>query len=110
MDSKEAPRNYNEDLVNMLNDLKRRKADIGKELEDEQRRRDEIRARIDEEQERLFQCEAHLSKLESSNNAYAKMLKDAEDAYKKIEQSSQTLLHVMRRESKVIQKDLAGGD
>ncbi len=65
---------------------------------------------IDEENVRLFQCEAHLSKLESSNDAYAKMLKEAEDAYKKIEQSSQTLLHVMRRESKVIQKDLAGGD
>ena len=45
-------------------------------------------------------------KLQSSNEAYAKMVKEAEAAYKKIEESSQTLLHVMKRESRVIQKDL----
>lgn len=102
-------RNCNEDLINMLNDLKRRKDAIGKEIENESSRRDEIRARIDEENVRLFQCEAHLSKLQSSNDAYAKMVKEAEEAYKKIEQSSKTLLQVMRRESKVIQKDLTEG-
>jgi DNA repair ATPase RecN len=75
----------------------------------ESRKRDEIQCRIDEEKKRLSQCESRLSKLESSNEAYAKMVKEAEVAYKKIEESSMTLLHVMKRESKAIQKDLSGG-
>eukprot|EP00984_Skeletonema_dohrnii_P019332 scaffold9209_cov108-Skeletonema_dohrnii-CCMP3373.AAC.4 len=108
MDSK-PPRNYNEDLVNMINDLKKRKDAVGKEIEMESRKRDEIQSRIDEEKMRLMHCETRLSKLQSSNEAYAKMVKEAEAAYKKIEESSQTLLHVMKRESKVIQKDLNGG-
>lgn len=107
MDSKPL-RNYNEDLVNMINDLKRKKEAVGKEIENETRLRDEIQSRIDQEQKRLVLSEARLSKLESSNQAYAKILKEAEAAYKKIEQSSQTLLHVMKRESKVIEKDLSG--
>ncbi len=93
----------------MLNDLRRRKDAVGKEIENESRKRDEIRLRIDEENVRLSHCEAHLSKLQSSSEAYAKVVKEAEAAYKKIEQSSQTLLHVMKRESKVIQKDLTRG-
>jgi hypothetical protein len=74
----------------------------------ESRKRDEIQCRIDEEKKRLSHCEARLSKLELSNEACAKMVKEAEDAYKKIEESSLTLLHVMKRESKAIQKDLTG--
>lgn len=108
MDSKPPRRNYNEDLVNMINDLKRRKEAVGTEIENESRKRDEIQCRIDQEQKRLSHCEARLSKLQSSNEAYAKMVKEAEAAYKKIEQSSQTLLHVMKREQKVIEKDLTG--
>ena len=107
MDSKPL-RNYNEDLVNMINDLKRKKEAVGKEMEKETKLRNEIQLRIDQEQKRLVLSEARLSKLESSNQAYAKMVKEAEAAYKKIEQSSQTLLHVMKRESKVIEKDLSG--
>ena len=143
MDSK-PPRNYNEDLVNMINDLKKRKVSctffalgvsltlsyyvspkhlfvvpptparlphqdaVGREIEIESRKRDEVQSRIDEEKMRLMHCETRLSKLQSSNEAYAKMVKEAEAAYKKIEESSQTLLHVMKRESKVIQKDLNG--
>ena len=51
----------------MLNDLRRRKDAVGKEIENESRKRDEIRSRIDEENVRLSHCEAHLSKLQSSN-------------------------------------------
>eukprot|EP00985_Skeletonema_marinoi_P001990 scaffold810_cov127-Skeletonema_marinoi.AAC.1 len=133
MDSK-PPRNYNEDLVNMINDLKKRKVictffalgvsltlsyyvspkhlfvvpptparlphqdAVGREIEIESRKRDEVQSRIDEEKMRLMHCETRLSKLQSSNEAYAKMVKEAEAAYKKIEESSQTLLHVMKRE------------
>ena len=92
----------------MINDLKRKKEAVGKEVENETKLRDEIRLRIEQEQKRVEVCEARLSKLQSSNEAYAKMVKEAEAAYKKIEQSSQTLLHVMKRESKVIEKDLSG--
>ena len=92
----------------MITDLKRKKDAVGKEIENESRLRDEIKSRIAQEQQRLSHSESRLSKLESSNEAYAKMVKEAEAAYKKIEQSSQTLLHVMKRESKVIEKDLSG--
>ena len=87
MDSKPL-RNYNEDLVNKINDLKRKKEAVGKEMEKETRLRDEINSKIDQEQKRLVLSEARLSKLESSNQAYTKLVKEAEAAYKKIEQSS----------------------
>eukprot|EP00985_Skeletonema_marinoi_P029492 scaffold28017_cov132-Skeletonema_marinoi.AAC.1 len=97
----------------MINDLKKKKHlfvvpptparlphqdAVGREIEIESRKRDEVQSRIDEEKMRLMHCETRLSKLQSSNEAYAKMVKEAEAAYKKIEESSQTLLHVMKRE------------
>lgn len=54
----------------------------------ESRKRDEIQCRIDEEKKRLSQCEARLSKLESSNEAYAKMLKEAEVATKRLRKAA----------------------
>jgi sjoegren syndrome nuclear autoantigen 1 len=128
------PRNYNEDLINSIKDLKRRKVRgvaphfstisflirvaslsrsclkdaVGKEIEIETRKQNEIQCRIDEEKKRLSHCEARLSKLQSSNEAYANTIKEADAAYSKILESSQTLLHVMKRESKVIQKSYSG--
>jgi Sjoegren syndrome nuclear autoantigen 1 len=101
-------RNYNEELVVMINDLKAKRDNVGKEIEIESRKRNEILAKIDEESKRMALCETRLSKLQQVNQAYTQMVDDAEAAYKKIEESSQTLLHVMKRENKAIQNELTG--
>ncbi len=106
--AKPKPRFYNEDLVTMINDLKDKKDAVAKEIEIESAKRDDMQAKIDGEKKRLQHCECRLSTLKQSNEAYARMVNEAEAAYMKIQESSETLLHVLKRESKSIQKDLAG--
>lgn len=107
--AKSKPRFHNEDLVTMINDLKDKKDALAKEIEIESAKRDDFQAKIDEEKKRLQHCECRLSKLQQSNEAYARMVNEAEAAYTKIQESSETLMHVLKRESKSIQKDLAAG-
>ena len=106
--AKPKPRFHNEDLVSMINDLKDEKDAVAKEIEIESAKRDDMHVKIDEEKKRLQHCECRLSKLHQSNEAFARMVNEAEAAYMKIQESSETLLHVLKRESKSIQKDLAG--
>jgi Sjoegren syndrome nuclear autoantigen 1 len=106
--AKPKPRFHNEDLVTMINDLKMKRDAVGKEIEIESAKRDDIQTKIDEEKKRLQHCECRLKRLQQSNEAYARMVNEAEAAYMKIQESSETLLHVLKRESKSIQKDLAG--
>lgn len=104
--AKPKPRFYNEDLVSLINDIKDKQDAVGKEIEIESEKRDDIQAKIDEEKKRLQHCECRLSKLQQTNEAYARMVNEAEAAYMKIQESSETLMHVLKRESKSIQKDL----
>lgn len=106
--AKPKPRFYNEDLVSLINDIKDKQDAVRKEIEIESEKRDDIQAKIDEEKKRLQHCECRLSKLQQTNEAYARMVNEAEAAYMKIQESSETLMHVLKRESKSIQKDLAG--
>lgn len=106
--AKPKPRFHNEDLVTMINDLKDKKDAVGKAIEIESALCDDIQAKIDEEKKRLQHCECRLSKLQQSEEAYGRMVKEAEAAYMKIQESSETLMHVLKRESKSIQKDLVG--
>ena len=107
--AKPKPRFHNEDLFTMINDLKDKQDAVAKEIEIESAKRDDIQTKIDEEKKRLQHCECRLSKLHQSNEAYARMVNEAEAAYyMKIQESSETLMHVLKRESKSIQKDLAG--
>jgi len=106
--AKPKPRFHNEDLVTMINALKDKQDAVGKEIGIESAKRDDIQAKIDKEKHRLQHCECRLSKLKQSNDAFTRMIDEAEAAYTKIQESSETLMHVLKRESKSIQKDLAG--
>ncbi|KAL7457432.1 hypothetical protein ACHAWC_009000 [Mediolabrus comicus] len=106
--AKPKPRFHNEDLVSLIDDLKMKRDAVGKEIEIESAKRDDIQSKIDEEKQRLQHCECRLSKLHQSNDAFTRMIDEAEAAYTKIQESSETLMHVLKRESKSIQKDLAG--
>lgn len=56
--------------------------------------------------EHLAKSQASLKLMQETKDAYTKSLKDAELVYNKIQESSQNLLNVIKRDSKAIQKNL----
>mmetsp|Transcript_56947 Transcript_56947/g.64971 ORF Transcript_56947/g.64971 Transcript_56947/m.64971 type:complete len:115 (+) Transcript_56947:40-384(+) len=90
---------YNNELVKCIEDLKERR----EELNDIVSREEEEKLRIQRElqvlTERLGKIDDSLQKKQKARHDYEKTIQETEGAYMKILESSQTLLHYLKRDS-----------
>ncbi len=96
--------NYNTQLVNCIDEMRGKRETVIKKIttrEDEKRSLIETMTKL---QSDLTKVEEDLIKYNTAKAKYDQTIQETETAYMKILESSQTLLHVLKRESTKISK------
>merc|ERR1712144_86725 len=96
--------NYNNELVKCLEDLREKREAINREIAREEDDKNKIQNDLKILTERLSRINDSLARKVAARNEYDQSIQETEAAYLKILESSQTLLHVLKRESSNLQK------
>mmetsp|Transcript_26120 Transcript_26120/g.41418 ORF Transcript_26120/g.41418 Transcript_26120/m.41418 type:complete len:116 (+) Transcript_26120:105-452(+) len=96
--------NYNNELVKCLQDLKQKRDTVHKEMINEDREKSRVQKQLAELTEALHRLNESIAQKQQTKNEYDKTIQETEAAYMKILESSQTLLHVLKRESQNLVK------
>lgn len=96
--------NYNNQLVSCLEELKEQRSAIEIQIQEDMSEKNKLEKQIAVLTEKLTRINGKnysdsLSKKVVARNDYDKAIQETEGAYIKILESSQTLLHVLKRES-----------
>merc|ERR1719461_2682541 len=91
--------NYNSELVKCLQDLKQKRDTVHKEME-----KSRVQKQLADLTEQLHRLNESIAQKSQSRNEYDKTIQETEAAYMKILESSQTLLHVLKRETQNLSK------
>jgi len=91
--------NYNNELVKCIEDLREKREEVNKSIAKDEEEKAKIQNDLRILTERLARINDNLARKISSRNEYDKTIQETEAAYSKIMESSQTLLHVLKRES-----------
>mmetsp|Transcript_2016 Transcript_2016/g.2893 ORF Transcript_2016/g.2893 Transcript_2016/m.2893 type:complete len:112 (-) Transcript_2016:17-352(-) len=92
----------NTQLVQCIEELRIRRQDLMTTMSKEQAERTKIEENLKILREKLQRIDHRLSNKREARDLYEKTLRDTEAAYSKIVESSQTLLHVVKRESQTL--------
>merc|ERR1712228_888285 len=95
---------YNNELVKCLQDLKQKRDNVHKEITNEEREKSRVQKQLAEMTEQLHRLNESIAQKSQTRNEYDKTIQETEAAYMKILESSQTLLHVLKRESQNLSK------
>lgn len=95
---------YVTDLVETMEHLKGARDEIHAEISDEMRQKEDTLSDISSLEQRLTEVNANLEKKYNAKEEFDKTISDVEGAFNKIVESSQTLLHVMKKENHQLQK------
>mmetsp|Transcript_9609 Transcript_9609/g.9565 ORF Transcript_9609/g.9565 Transcript_9609/m.9565 type:complete len:110 (+) Transcript_9609:3-332(+) len=90
---------YNNQLVAHLEELKDQRNGLEEQIQATMREKTTLEKEIAALGERLSRVNEALNKKIQARNEYDKTIQETEGAYMKILESSQTLLHVLKRES-----------
>lgn len=90
---------YNNELVKCIEDLCTKRDELQKQILNEEEEKGKIQNDIRILSERLAKINESLAKKIASRNEYDKTIAETEAAYMKILESSQTLLHVLKKET-----------
>ncbi|KAI8917600.1 hypothetical protein PhCBS80983_g02691 [Powellomyces hirtus] len=93
---------FNNELVIKLEFLREQREIIGIEILKDEAHREDLQKQIRDLSAQLDRTSQALEKKYAASDRYDRLIKDTEDAYEKIVESSQTLLEVLQRESKTI--------
>merc|ERR1719293_537557 len=96
--------NYNSDLVKCLQDLREKREIVHKEIISEEREKARVQKQLADLTEQLQRLNDSIGRKTNSRNDYDKTIHETEAAYMKILESSQTLLHVLKRETQNLNK------
>ncbi|KEP63265.1 UNVERIFIED_CONTAM: sjoegren syndrome nuclear autoantigen 1 [Hammondia hammondi] len=96
--------NCGNELLKCIEDLKRKRDEIGKQIVLESEEKEKVQRGIAALTEKLQKLNASNERNMQAKEEYDKTIQDTEAAYMKIIESSQTLLHVLRRESMSLAK------
>merc|ERR1712166_261478 len=91
--------NYNSDLVTCIEELRSKREELNTSLAADEEEKAKIQNDLRILTERLARINDNLARKVASRNEYDKTIQETEAAYSKIMESSQTLLHVLKRES-----------
>jgi len=96
--------NHNNELVKCIEDLREKRTEIDRLVKDEEAEKAKIQNDLNVLTKRLAVINDSLAKKMQTKTEYDKVIEETEAAYLKILESSQTLLHVLKRESVNIKK------
>jgi len=91
--------NYNAELVKCIEDLREKREELNKSIASDEEEKAKIQNDLRILTERLSRINDNLARKIASRTEYDKTIMETEGAYQKILESSQTLLHVLKRES-----------
>merc|ERR1712028_183977 len=91
--------NYNNELVRCIEELREKREEVNRSIAKDEEEKAKIQNDLRILTERLARINDNLARKISSRNEYDKTIQETEAAYAKIMESSQTLLHVLKRES-----------
>jgi Sjoegren syndrome nuclear autoantigen 1 len=90
---------YNNELIKCIEDLCSKRDELHQQILQEEEEKQKIQNDIRILTERLAQINEGLAHKISTRNDYDKTIAECETAYRKILESSQTLLHVLKKET-----------
>lgn len=101
--------NYNNQLISVLEELKDQRDELNSAILKEEEEKSALQREISLLTERLARVNDSLSRKSQARAEYDRTIAETESAYMKILESSQTLLHVLRRESIALSKKGSDG-
>ncbi|CAL1167940.1 unnamed protein product [Cladocopium goreaui] len=111
MASQEATlQNYNNELVKSIEDLREKREELNRQILKEEEDKAKIQKELSILTDRLQKVNESLVRKTQARNEYDKTIQETEAAYMKILESSQTLLHVLKRETVNLTKKKQGSD
>ena len=91
--------NYNNQLVKCIEDLREKREEVNRQILKEEEEKAKIQKDLAILTERLSKINESLQRKQQARSEYDQTIQETEAAYMKILESSQTLLHVLKRES-----------
>ncbi|CAK9033973.1 13 kDa deflagellation-inducible protein [Durusdinium trenchii] len=91
--------NYNNELVKCIEDLREKREEVNRQILKDEEEKAKIQKDLSLLTDRLSKVNEGLAKRVQARSDYDRTIKETEAAYMKILESSQTLLHVLKRES-----------
>eukprot|EP00736_Rhodelphis_marinus_P010316 Rmarinus@m.14246 len=91
--------NYNNELVKCIEDLKEKREEVNRQLKRDEEEKHKVQEQLRTLTEKLARLNESIARKTASRNEYDKSIQETEAAYMKILESSQTLLHVLKRET-----------
>merc|ERR1712050_430013 len=101
--------NYNNELVKSIEDLREKREEVHRQILKEEEDKATVQKQLAALTEQLQRLNDSLVRKTQARNEYDKTIQETEAAYMKILESSQTLLHVLKRETVNLTKK-KGGD
>merc|ERR1712196_559903 len=100
--------NYNNELVKSIEDLREKREELNRQILKEEEDKAAIQRELSILTDRLQRINESLVRKTQARNEYDKTIQETEAAYMKILESSQTLLHVLKRETVNLSKKKQG--
>ncbi|CAK9009613.1 unnamed protein product [Durusdinium trenchii] len=100
--------NYNNELVKSIEDLREKREELNRQILKEEEDKAKIQKELSILTDRLQKVNESLVRKTQARNEYDKTIQETEAAYMKILESSQTLLHVLKRETVNLTKKKQG--
>jgi len=102
--------NYNNELVKSIEDLREKREELNKQILKEEEEKVKIQKELSILTEKLSKINESLVRKTQARTEYDRTIQETEAAYMKILESSQTLLHVLKRETVNLSKKRQGSD
>ena len=96
--------NNNNELVKCIEDLKEKREEVNRQIVKDEEEKSKIQNDLQVLTKRLSQLQAESEKKRAHLMEYDRTVQETEAAYMKILESSQTLLHVLKRETVSLSK------
>merc|ERR1712129_273499 len=102
--------NYNNELVKSIEDLREKREEMNRQILREEEDKTKIQRELSLPTDKLSKINESLVRKTQARSEYDKTIQETEAAYMKILESSQTLLHVLKRETVNLTKKKPGPD
>ena len=98
--------NYNNELVRSIEDLREKREELNRQIAVDEQEKGGLTTQLTTLTNRLQKVNDSLVRKTQARNEYDKTIQETEAAYMKILESSQTLMHVLKREAVNMQRTL----
>merc|ERR1711934_872296 len=96
--------NNNNELVRCIEDLKEKREEVHRQINKDEEEKSKVQNDLQVLTKRLSQLQAESERKRANLQEYDRTVQETEAAYMKILESSQTLLHVLKRETVSLSK------